>query len=158
MDLYDVTHRAIWATLDGMPAEALHRANADGWSILHVLEHIELFERRTAVAIAEAMAAPPTAEVDPARDLSFALVRTVRLRAPEPIRPQGRFAGLADAQEALRASGDAVSHTFAAAAVAGDVDRHGSRHGAFGMLSARQWYDVAVLHVIRHLHQIHEMR
>lgn len=155
MDLYEVTHRAIAHTLRGHADERIRRVHDAGWSTLHVLEHIRLFEVFLTRLFAEGDKAPRMEETT-SPDLSLALVRSRKFRSPDSIGP---VAIAASADDGLAALDAALAGLRAAhAAVSDDVlDRHGMVHPVFGMLSLRQWYDLGGLHLLRHMAQIHDM-
>ncbi len=86
----------------------------------------------------------------------------MRARPASSPRPRSRpwtpqTGALAASRADLAASHADLAAAHAEAGARGDPGRMGTPHPAFGMLSARQWHDVAALHVVRHLHQIHEM-
>jgi hypothetical protein len=145
-------------------AQARYRSSDDGWSILEIVEHVAIVERRIVEQMAAKMPdgpAPSAAKLSgPAR---FARLDGIipsrdqrRLSAPEPFRPTGAFPDIA---AALAAFVDARARGIAMAAAAGpDVTARVLVSRAWGELDLEEWLYFGSLHVARHTEQLEEIK
>lgn len=144
-------------------AQARYRASAEAWSILEIVEHVALVERRIVEQMATKMpdGPAPTGEKlsGPAR---FARLDGIipsreqrRLSAPETFRPTGAFPDIA---AALAAFVDARERGIAMAAAAGpDVTARVLVSRAWGELDLEEWLYFGSLHAARHTQQLDEI-
>lgn len=150
--------------IDGVPADRLHKAPAGQWTPAQLIWHVAKVERGVARMIERLDAALPTnSTVPPGPPTSKILTlldkidfkdRTLKLEAPEPIRPPGevdlvaeraRWAdGRAQLIEAIRNAGPRLS-----------LMRH--PHPFFGSYDGWQWTLMVARHEERHLLQLHEV-
>ena len=145
--------------MKGLNELQLRRPNADGWTILHVLEHLHLVEMRVAGAIMGAVKYPPMENAQSTESLEARLLdRSYKVNAPESSRPKGVIATVQEAQELLASSRDRLEAAVAVARNAGGLHTHGFPHPAFGPMSVQQWYELVPLHELRHVAQIEEMK
>ena len=149
----------LWNSVKGLNESQLRRPNADGWTILHVLEHLHLVEMRVAAAIFGAAKYPPMENVQTNESLEARLLdRSHKFNAPEANRPKGAVTTVQEAQSLLSASRDRLLAAVATARDAGVLHTHGFPHPAFGPMSVQQWYELIPLHELRHVAQIEEMK
>ena len=159
MDRHTEARETLWNSVKGLNESQLRRLNADGWSILHVLEHLHLVETRVANAIMGAVKSPPMENVQANESLEARLLdRSHKFNAPEANRPKGAVTTVQEAQSLLSASRDRLLAVVATARDAGVLHTHGFPHPAFGPMSVQQWYELIPLHELRHVAQIEEMK
>jgi hypothetical protein len=147
----------LWSAVGGVSDDLLRRPNNDGWSILHVLEHLYLVEKSTIVQIKRALACPPVTEQFQNKNLERALDRTIKVKAPKSVNPKGIFQSIDDARHLLSQSRQELV-SLISATDAEDLQTHGARHPVFGILSLEQWVKVLALHERRHIAQIEELK
>ncbi len=149
----------LWNSVEGLNEAQLRRPNADGWTILHVLEHLHLVEMGVAGAIMGAVKSPPMANAQATDSFEARLLnRSYKVDAPEIFQPQGAIATTQEAQELLSSSRDRLEAAVAAARNAGAMHTHGFPHALLGPMSVQQWYEFIPLHELRHVAQIEEMK
>ncbi len=147
------------AAVDGISESHAKVCPAPGrWSVLECVEHIALSESRLLGWLQNPIAdpAPPVDKEKEARLFTGVASRTQRVEAPEPARPTGRFATLADAMEQFDAA-RAGSIRFA--------ERQGerlyalaARHPFFGACNGQEVMVLMAAHARRHATQIREIR
>lgn len=140
-----------------VPEVALRAQNKDGWSILHVLEHLYLMETDVAARVQQAMQSPGGDAIPPQPLQARVLDRSFKVKTPSSASPTGQFqtldeamAHLDHARQGLEAAVGTISQE--------DLYNHGFPHVFFGMLSIQQWLDIVALHERRHTAQIEEMK
>ena len=159
MDRHAEARERLWNSVKGLDESQLRRQNADGWTILHVLEHLHLVEMRVADAIMGAAKSPPIEGLQANESLEARLLdRNHKVNTPETSRPKGAVATVQEARELLSSSRDRLEAAIASAQNAGVLHTHGFPHPAFGPMSVQQWYELIPLHELRHVAQIEEMK
>src|SRR5579863_4962504 len=92
---------ALFAAIAGLSeSQACFRAGGEDWSIAECVEHIAVTEDVLYGLVANGVAKPDGASLDPSKDhrLAAAIVdRSRKVAAPEIVRPTGRFRSLAEA-------------------------------------------------------------
>src|SRR5215469_14143 len=143
------------AAVDTIPADRAIAAPASGgWSVLDIVEHLGIVEKRSLTRIHTA----ERGNGDPSRDVelvAFATDRTSKREAPAVLHPQGTFSSVNAALAAVSASrGETIAfcRTHNLAELAGLV----TRHPLFGTLDAYQLALSAAIHMERHTEQIGE--
>lgn len=157
MDEVIKAREELWTSVEGLPNEMLRRVNNDGWSILHVLEHLYLFEKVVIGVIEDSLSKPPVSEQFQDNPLGGIRDRTTKRTAPDTMTPMGRFQDLDDARRDLSQSRERLISVVSSA----DPDTlrvHGAQHRRLGMLSAAQWVQLVGEHDRRHIAQIEEMK
>lgn len=134
----------------------LHNCNADGWSILHVLEHLYLTEISVIQGIRSALTASNVESI-PIKPVHQVLNRKYKVRSPEFAEPRGLFSNLEMATKQLNSSREELEALIASVKSTIDFNTCGFNHPYFGMLSIQQWLETLSLHELRHLAQIEEM-
>jgi hypothetical protein len=134
------------------------RPTAESWSIAENVEHLVLIESRVQAIIRNMEKAPEA--ISNARQIEMdALIlsevpkRSTRVKAPEPVCPQGRWSG----EEALRrffAGREQTIELLAAPLLRGRV----RPHPLFGSWDGYQWLLAVGSHTERHTDQIREVR
>jgi hypothetical protein len=141
-------------------AEAQANVNPapDRWSVLDCVEHIAIAEGRFLgwLENPEAAPPPPMDREKEAKLLAGVASRVNRAQAPEPVRPTGRFATLAEALAEFDAA-RARSIAFAESKGAG-LYSLAARHPFFGPLNGAEVAILMVAHSRRHAAQIKEVR
>ena len=146
------------AAVDGVSEFDAKVCPAPGrWSVLECVEHIAISESRLLGWLENPIAdsAPPANKEKEARLLSLAN-RTQCVEAPEPARPTGRFATLAEAMVQFDAA-RAGSIRFAESQGAG-LYKLAARHPFFGLCNGQEVMVLMAAHARRHAAQIREIR
>lgn len=158
MGRHIAVREALWNSVEGLTDSQLRKTNADGWSILHVLEHLHLVETRVAGAIIDAVKSPPMEDLRTHESLKEGLLdRSHKIETPEIFRPRGVVATLQEARERLSSSRARLEAAVVVARNAGALHSHGFAHSLLGPMSIQQWYDFVPLHELRHVAQIAEI-
>jgi hypothetical protein len=140
-------------------AEAVWKPGADRWSILECTEHVAVAESgmfrgvRQGTPITE----PGIADADREKRLRAAAAdRTRKRSAPEPVRPSGRFASLA---EAIAEFAERRERTIRWVESCPDDLRTVSMvHPVAGRITCHDCLWVIIAHPVRHAEQIREIR
>jgi hypothetical protein len=143
-------------SVQGLPEWVLRVCNSDGWSILHVLEHLYLTEKAIVNGIRHAITTPST-DI-PLKPVDRVLDRSQKVKSPKDAEPKGMFTSLEHAVNSLGASRNELESVLSSVGNADELHCHGFRHPYFGMLSIHQWLEVLPLHERRHIAQIEEMK
>jgi hypothetical protein len=145
--------------LQGISEEqASRRPEADRWSVLECVEHVVMVEWRLLGRLESAPVQQASAPDKPKEaDLAARVMdRTVRVQAPEPVRPTGQFPTLA---HALANFHQARNQTIQCA-----TNRHADlyslslEHQRFGVLNGLEFLILMAHHARRHAAQIRETR
>lgn len=138
---------------------------AERWSVVHVLEHLAIVERRVTSGITvwmrEAKAAglekeTQTSPILPTIDVNRFVDRTRPLKSPAEVTPTGTLSmddamrGIAEARTAFLAVVTAECDGYALAQVV-------QPHPAFGPLNMYEWIAFVGGHMMRHAMQIREI-
>jgi hypothetical protein len=161
VSLFDEARSRLWGIVEPLSGAQLRIPNADGWSVLHVLEHLALMESQVASKLADAMRQPAGERIPVKQEANrFMLDRTHKFRAPEFGIPQGEYSSLAEARAGLAVSRDRIEAVLAMAGDEDDLYTHGLAFPvpAIGTLSVGQWYDFLACHEMRHAAQIEDMK
>ena len=162
MDFVEEKRRELLKSFDGVPGERLcRRANASGWSVAEILEHLRIVESGIARIITKRVAKAreeglrnetSTASVMP----SFAPLATKldsgTLEAPAIIQPKADI-DISEALEGLETSREALRAAVASAdgLAIGDI-KH--THMVLGEIDLYQWVIFVGHHEARHRKQI----
>lgn len=157
MDQVLKAREELWTSVDGVPDEVVRRANSGNWSIMDVLEHLQLVDQLVLRVIKDALSKPPVTDQIQANPMETALDRTNKLNAPESLTPKGVLRNLDDAHQQLAVSREQLL-SFVSLIDTDVLRSHGATHPRFGMLSAEQWLQFVGLHERRHIAQIEEMK
>jgi len=157
-------HRAILRrTVGEIPPDLRHRRPApERWSVLEILEHLVLVERRLTflfnqwLAEAREKGLPPEddSDAEPKRDLEIVTNRGYQVTASEAVHPR---AGL-DEAAAWAALEEARRELKATVLSGGDLPmgRFSRPHPALGPLNFYEWVEFVGWHEARHTGQIRE--
>jgi hypothetical protein len=158
---FDDARNRLQEAVGSLSAAQLHTPNADGWTVLHVLEHLALLESYIGGELARCMAAPAMERI-PLKEHAnqFMLDRSLKFKTLPVAAPHGTYADLAEAWVALGDSRRKVDAAMAMARSEDDLHTHGMAFPveAIGLLSVAQWYDLLAYHELRHVAQIEEMK
>jgi hypothetical protein len=147
------------AAVEGLSDEQAKASPAYGrWSVVECVEHVVAVETIFIRALAKPVeeAAPPVNKEREAMILSRVAGRATAIQAPEPVRPSGRFATLAEALakfEAVRAN----SIRFVEAEGAG-LYSLAAKHPFLGVCNGGEAMVLIAAHSRRHALQIREIR
>ena len=146
-------------TLRGVTeAQASAHPQAGRWSVLECVEHVINVEERFFGRLEKAPreGAPPVDKNKEAELLARIPNRANRAEAPEPVRPTGRFATLAEALGAFRA---VRARTIAFAEQEGaQLYSRAEAHPRFGPLNGTEMLIILAGHARRHAGQIRELK
>jgi hypothetical protein len=128
------------------------------WSVLQCTEHVTIVEERF-LGFLENAGRLDSPAIDPTKEadlMARVTNRTTRAQAPEPVRPSGRFASLAEALAGFHA---ARTRTISYATEhAAELPVHACQHARFGDLNGRELLVIMAGHARRHAEQIREVR
>jgi DinB superfamily len=159
VQLLEDSHADFRAAVDGVSEFDAKVCPAPGrWSVLQCVEHIVISESRFLGWLKNPIAdpAPPVDKEKEAKLLAGVAGRAQRVEAPEPARPTGRFATLAEAMEQFDAA-RAKSIGFAESHGAG-LYTLAARHPFFGVCNGLEVMVLMAAHARRHAAQIREIR
>jgi len=162
MDIVELLHQSrteVRAAAEGLTEpQAKHKPSPEKWSVLDCVEHVVIVEGRVMGRFEN----PATGEVpraDQEREANIREAGTNRgtaLQAPEPTRPTGRYATLA---EALAAFDAARERTIAFAQQKGpELYAIAISHPVFGVLNGVEAMHLTAAHARRHAAQMREVR
>ncbi len=141
-----------------LPSQWNFRPTAESWSIAENVEHLVLIESRVQAIIRNMENAPEA--ISTARQIEMDAIilrevpnRSIKLKAPEPLCPQGRWSG-EQALQSFFAGRERTIQLLAAPLLRGRV----RPHPLFGPWDGYQWLLAAGLHTERHMEQIREAR
>jgi uncharacterized damage-inducible protein DinB len=134
---------------------ALQRPDPTGWSILECAEHVATSEGQM-LRMWQKMATPGTAD----RENDLIVGERIRRRhrksqAPDPSRPKGRFATLAEAREKFVANRQATIQALQQ--MNQDLRTKTVPHPLAGKVDGYQLFLIMALHPVRHAEQIEEI-
>jgi len=138
-------------------AEAKAHPQAGRWSVLECVEHVVTVEERFFGRLEKAPreGAPPGNKEHEAELQTRVTNRSNRAEAPEPVRPMGRFASLAEATEAFKT---ARARTIGFAEIEGhEAYSRAESHPRFGPLNGAELLIIIAGHARRHAGQIREL-
>ena len=147
------------AAADGVSETQATVRPAEGrWSILDCVEHIVIAEGRFLGWLQNPLGdpAPPMDKQKEAKLLLGVASRDQRVQAPDPVRPTGRFATLAEALEQFDAA-RSNSIRFAESTGAG-LYSLAAKHVFFGPINGAEVMVLMAAHCRRHAAQIREIR
>lgn len=147
----------LWESVNGLSDEQLNEVVEEGkWTIVQVLEHLYLLEKKLARWIQNALLSNASNATEN-RPIHLAVNRTHKIEAPKVIVPSNEFQTmdqlkikLADSREALINSIKGVSED--------DLNKKSLPHPTFGFLSLNQWVSLIGFHEQRHIGQIEEIK
>ena len=147
------------AAAEGVSEEQAKAKPAPGrWSVLDCVEHIVLAESRflSWLENPKDLPLPPVDHAKEAKLLVGVASRETRVNAPDPVRPTGRFATLA---EALRKFDDARARSIGFAEKQGvGLYSLAAQHAFFGPVNGAEVICLMAAHARRHAAQIQEVR
>jgi hypothetical protein len=144
--------------LAGMPEEAACKCPSDArWTAIECVEHLTIAEEfmLESLRTGEVLAAPIHLPEREARMAAAVAGRARAVLSPEPARPKGRFATLADAMAGFTA---ARENTIGFVETAPDLRSLQVMHPFLGAISGYELALVMASHAVRHSLQIREIR
>jgi hypothetical protein len=131
------------------------------WSIAEVAEHLALSERFIFQGVEGALKSPAREKTaDPGKMDEKVLAgvsdRSVKAKAPEPLRPQNKFKSTADAVADFKSLRDA--HIKYLSTTQDALREHFRKNPGLGDLDAFQWILLMSAHTERHVAQINEVK
>jgi hypothetical protein len=159
LQMLDRTRDEFLASLNGVSdAQARWRPAPDQWSVLDCAEHVAVAERGMLHLITE-LASPRAAAGQPGREeqvVAATLDRSRQISAPQPVRPRGRFATLAEAADRFRSNRQATAAFVATCEI--DLRTLEVQHPVSGLLTANECLSVLAAHPSRHAAQVRGIR
>ena len=154
------TRDALVEALSGLSdSQWKFRSAPDRWSIAEIMEHVAFIEGRIQEIIGNLKEAPadlPMREVKQVDEFVLYMIpsRELKVRAPERIRPTGRWAG----PEAREVFLNGRKKTFELLAATPHLRGRVLPHPIFGAWDGYQWILAAAGHAARHTSQICELK
>jgi hypothetical protein len=139
-------------------SQAKMSPQAGRWSVLECVEHVVSVEERFLSRLESApRAESPRIDKQKEKELAVRVPdRTARAEAPEPVRPAGRFATLA---QALDSFNDVRTRTVRFAETrAADLHSLLLEHPRFGVLNGAEMLVLMAGHARRHAEQLREVK
>lgn len=147
----------IWKSVSGLSDQQLNEVVEEGkWTIAQVLEHLYLIEKNIASNIQNALLSN---EYNPteSKPVHLAANRTRKVDSPKNLTPSNEFKTFEDLENKLTNSRKALVDTLQGVSE-DDLTQKSLPHGAFGMLSLKEWVSFIGFHEQRHLEQIEEIK
>ncbi|MCP3030100.1 DinB family protein [Halobacillus sp. A1] len=142
--------------IDGLnDEEAKKKPDSSSWSILEVLEHLNLMEQLVGYQIGEALKDGTPKDVSE-KPLHKTTNRDYKVDAPEAVKPKGKFQSLEEAKDGLEKSREAtlfLTHNKDEET----LELYAFPHPSFGDLNLKQWVEFIGWHELRHLNQMKEI-
>jgi hypothetical protein len=134
------------------------RPNYDSWSTAEILEHLVLIEGRVHAIIGNMSSAPEAESTGKQIEMDEIILnevpkRTTKVKAPEPICPEGRWSG-DEALQYFLTTRERTMQLLAAPLLRGRV----RPHPLFGPWDGYQWLLATGSHTARHIDQIREIQ
>jgi len=134
------------------------RPTFDSWSIAEILEHLALIEGRVHAIIGNMGSAPAAETTGKQIEMDEVILneipkRSIKLKAPEPVCPGGRWSG-EEALQCFLTSRERTMQLLAAPLLRGRV----RPHPLFGPWDGYQWLLATGSHTARHIDQILEIK
>ena len=154
-----VTRDALVESVTGLsPLQWGFRPNYDSWSTAEILEHLALMEGRVHVIIGNMSSAPEAESTGKQIEMDEVILnevpnRSTKLKAPEPVCPEGRWSG-EEALQCFLTSRERTMQLLAAPLLRGRV----RPHPLFGPWDGYQWLLATGSHTARHIDQIREIK
>jgi uncharacterized damage-inducible protein DinB len=142
-------------------AQARWKPTPDRWSILEYVEHLAVSDDGLIEVIQQSLKTPARPETEEQRREREAKIRETPIprganRAPEFLRPGGRFGSLAEAIAAFVAARERSMEY--ARTTQDDLRSHFAEHGVLGPLDGYQWLMGNARHAETHAAHIRELR
>lgn len=140
-------------TVEGLPDDLLNtKPEADEWSPMQILDHLQLMETAIAKNISRQLA-KETSEKAVKKPIQLSVSRMVKVDAPEHVVPTNEFVPLEDMKKKL-----AESRLLLDAVYDGTtpevLEQKSMPHPVFGKVPLVQWFPFVGLHEKRHLKQL----
>jgi DinB superfamily len=154
-----VTRDVLVASVTGLSAlQWSFRPNYDSWSIAEILEHLVLIEGRVHAIIGNMSSAPEAESGEKQIEMDDLILnevpkRSTKVKAPEPVCPEGRWIG-EEALECFLTNRERTMQLLAAPLLRGRV----RPHPLFGPWDGYQWLLATGSHTARHTDQIREIK
>jgi hypothetical protein len=153
------TRDALVESVTGLsPLQWGFRSNYDSWSTAEVLEHLAIMEGRVHVIIGNMSSAPEAESTGKQFEMDELILnqvpnRSTKLKAPEPVCPEGRWTG-EEALQCFLTSRERTMQLLTAPLLRGRV----RPHPLFGPWDGYQWLLATGSHTARHIDQIREIK
>ncbi len=154
-----VTRDALVESVTGLTAlQWGFRPTYESWSITENLEHLVLIEGRVHAIIGNMSSAPEAESASKQSEMDEVILnevpkRSTKVKAPEPVCPEGRWSGVEALQHFL-SSRERTMQLLAAPLLRGRV----RPHPLFGAWDGYQWLLATGSHTARHTEQIREIK
>lgn len=151
-----LTRARLWDVVAQFSPDELTRREAGGWTVLDVLEHLGRIEQGVARGMQHALSAAAHGSI-PVHNLRRVVDRSIKIDAPERLRPTGVVHTLADARAFLEQADEQLRAVIASVSDPALWDTQGFEHPVFGLVRCGQWVDFVAYHEVRHILQLEEM-
>jgi hypothetical protein len=141
--------------------QARWKPSADRWTVLEYVEHLAVADDALVNLVRRSLESPPQVETEDERRTREKKIRETPIprganRAPDGIKPAGRFATLDDAVRHFLAARERTIEY--ASNTQADLRRHFAPHPVLGPLDAYQWLVGNARHADTHAGHIQEIR
>jgi hypothetical protein len=141
--------------------QATWQPNAARWSVRQYVEHLAISDDGLVAMICKSLQGPVVEETLEARKERQAKIRATVMprgvnKAPEVLKPDGRFASLADAVAGFLAARERTMEF--ARTTQDDLHRHFFAHTVLGPMSGYEWLVANARHAELHAGHIRELR
>lgn len=162
LDLLIRSRQALVDAVEGVTEpQARWKPGPERWSILEYVEHLAVSDDALVELVEKALQSPARPETESERKAREQKIRETPMhrgdnRAPEPLRPNARFASLAEAlSKFLQARERTLEYTRATQE---DLRSHFAPHNVLGPLDGYQWLVGNARHAESHAGHIREIR
>jgi hypothetical protein len=140
-------------------ADAARKPPEDGWSVAEIVEHVAIGEEQMFFALTERFRPVPEAPPDEEKEMKLrhaTLDRNRKAISPEPTRPSGRFASLAEALAHFRACRARTIHYVEQGR--DNLRNRSVKHPLAGIVTGYEYLLILANHPARHAAQIRGVR
>lgn len=135
--------------------------HAERWSVRQYVEHLAISDDGLVAMIRRSLEGPVVEETPEERQQRLAKIRATVMprgvnKAPEVLKPDGRFASLADAVSGFLAARERTMEF--ARTTQDDLHRHFFPHSVLGPMNGYEWLIANARHVELHAGHIRELR
>jgi hypothetical protein len=142
-------------------SQATWQPHAERWSVRQYVEHLAISDDGLVAMIRKSLQGPVVEETAEARQQRQAKIRATSMprgvnKAPEVLKPDGRFASLGDAVNGFLAARERTMEF--ARSTQDDLHRHFFPHTVLGPMNGYEWLVANARHAELHAGHIRELR
>ncbi len=156
------SRQVVLDAVDGVTdSQARWKPAVDRWSILEYVEHLAVADDQLVALVKRCLETPARPETEQERRQREDKIRATPMprgvnRAPDMLKPNGRFASLTDAVAAFLAARERTLEY--ARTTQEDLRSHFAPHSVLGPLDGYQWLTANARHAENHAGNIREIR